>query len=85
MDSKKLLSKYGIRSTEARNEIAKAIISLRRKHFCAEEIIVRLRKKGIKVSRASAYRVVKLFSTKGILRPVDLNKCWQMYEAAFDK
>ncbi|MDD3296327.1 MAG: transcriptional repressor [Candidatus Omnitrophica bacterium] len=85
MDTNKLLSKYSIRSTKARQEIAKAIISLRHKHFCAEEVIERLRKKEIKVSRASAYRLVKLFSKRGVLRPVDLNKRWQMYETSFDK
>jgi Fur family ferric uptake transcriptional regulator len=39
---------------------------------------------NLKVSRASAYRVINLFMQKGLLKMVDLGKDSALYEVAYD-
>lgn len=82
MKSLNLLEKYNIRNTYPRREIVKIISSLNARHFSAEDILKGIKQKNSKISRATAYRAVKLFSQQGLLRPIELDRDFQMYELA---
>ena len=82
MKSLDLLEKYNIRNTHPRREIFKIISSLGIRHFSAEDILRGIKQKNSKISRATAYRAVKLFSQKGLLRLIELGRDFQMYELA---
>jgi len=77
-----LLAKSNISNTKARREIAQSITSLGQRHFSAEDLLRKLRQKKSKVSRASTFRALKLFSEKGILEAIDLGRGFKMYEAS---
>ena len=84
MKSLNLLEKYSIRKTYPRRKIAKIISSLDIRHFSAEDILKGIKQNNHKVSRATTYRTVKLFSQKGLLRLIELDRDFQMYELATD-
>ena len=84
MECRDLLKRHNLRVTYPRREILNAVLSLKRRHFSAEDIFTYIKRKTRKVSRASTYRIVKLFSQKRLLRPIDLDKGFRMYEATFD-
>ena len=79
---KDLLKKHKIRATKPRREIIKVIASLKLRHFSVEDILSFLKKTKVKVSRASAYRAVNLFSERKLLHPIDLGREFQIYELA---
>jgi len=82
MKNQSLLEKHNIRSTFPRREILRAISSLGRRHFSVEDLLNFIEKKKGRVSRASTYRTIKLFSEKGLIKPIELIKDYQMYELA---
>jgi len=82
MKSLNSLDKYNIRNTYPRREIFKIISSLNVRHFSAEDIFKNIKQNSSKISRATAYRAVKLFTQKGILIPIELSRDFQMYELA---
>jgi len=82
MKDQSLLEKHSIRSTSPRREILRAISSLKKRHFSAEDLLQFIEKKKRGVSRASTYRTIKLFSQKGLIKPIELVKDYQMYELA---
>jgi len=80
MKSLNLLEKYSIRNTYPRREMIKSISSLNTRHFSVEDILKGIKQKNSNVSRATIYRTVKLFSQKGLLRPIELDRNFQVYE-----
>jgi len=80
-----ILEKYNIRKTQARKEMFQAIFSLKGRHFSVEDILSHLKHKKSRVSRASAYRAIKLFTNKGFLRPTGLGRDSCVYELTFNK
>ncbi|MBN3040036.1 MAG: transcriptional repressor [Candidatus Omnitrophica bacterium] len=85
MKNKSLLSQYSIRKTRPRLQIISVIGKFKNRHFSVEEVLKGLRRGKSKVSRASAYRAINLFSQKGLLRPIDLGKGFLLYERASQK
>jgi Fur family ferric uptake transcriptional regulator len=79
MKGQNLLEKYDIRDTQPRRELVNIISSFGRRHFSVEDIL----RKG-KVSRATTFRAVNLFSQKGLLHSIDLGKGFKLYELALD-
>lgn len=63
------LSKKGLRNTPEREEIIKEIFSSHN-HFDVDELFLRLRKRGSKVSHASIYRNMPLIKECGLIREV---------------
>jgi len=65
-------SALGILLTPQRAEIAEILLQ-RPQHLSAEQIIATLREKGSKVSKATVYNSLKIFSEKGLVveRTVD--------------
>jgi len=60
------LRKLGLRLTPERNAVLQEVASLQG-HFEPEEVILRLRRKGVNVSRASVYRTLPLLVASGII------------------
>ncbi len=63
------ISKKGLRNTPEREEIIREIFSIQ-KHFDVDELYLRLRNKGSKVSKASIYRNIPLILECGLIREV---------------
>ncbi len=72
LDLAERFAAHGILLTPQRAEIA-AILLQRPQHLSAEQIIETLRAKGSKVSKATVYNSLKIFSEKGLVieRTVD--------------
>lgn len=62
----------GLRRTPERERILQEIFAIH-EHFDVDELYLRLRHKGVKVSKASIYRAVKLFLDCGLIREVDFS------------
>lgn len=75
----KMLNKHSIKNTRPRQKVLEYIKSLGKKHFTVADILSRA---GGNVSRASIYRVIKLFTKAGILREIDIGKDYFVYEIA---
>jgi Fur family ferric uptake transcriptional regulator len=67
---KEFLLTKGLKLTKERKEILDEILSLQ-KHFDPEELFIRLRAKGSKVSRASIYRTIPLLIESGLIEEVE--------------
>ena len=63
------LSKKGLRNTPEREEIITEIFASH-DHFDVDELFLRLRKRGSKVSHASIYRNMPLIKECGLIREV---------------
>ncbi len=63
---KEFLKKKGLKLTEERKAILKDVFSFHG-HFDPEELLIRLRKKGSRVSKASIYRTIPLLLESGLI------------------
>lgn len=81
MKKKDLFKNHDIRTSRARREVLKAVFSLGRRHFSADDLIGRLKGKK-RASRASVFRAINLFSDKKLLAVTDLGRGFKMYELA---
>lgn len=84
MERKALLQKHNIQNTRARRELLKAIFSLEKRHFSVEDVLDVSKRRNYKISRATAFRAMSLFSDRGLLNPIDLGKGFMMYELTQD-
>jgi Fur family ferric uptake transcriptional regulator len=71
---KDYLEEQGLRFTQERSLILKGITSMS-EHFEVEDLVLRLRSRGMKVSTASVYRTIPLLIDAGIIIK---NPCDQM-------
>jgi Fur family transcriptional regulator, ferric uptake regulator len=69
----------GLRRTPEREVILQEVLAVQ-DHFDVEELHLRLRDKGIKVSKASVYRALRLFLDCGLVREVDYSDGHWHYE-----
>ncbi len=60
----------GLKSTRKRNEILDAVLQTHG-HFDSDELYIRLKQKGSKVSRASVYRTLPLLVESGFIEEVE--------------
>ncbi|MCL4536111.1 MAG: transcriptional repressor [Nitrospirae bacterium] len=67
---REFLTTKRLKLTKERNEILDEILDMK-KHFDPEELFVRLKTKGSKVSRASVYRTIPLLIESGLLEEVE--------------
>lgn len=73
------ISKKGLRNTPEREEIISEIFS-DHTHFDVDELYLRLRQKGSKVSKASIYRNIPLITECGLIKEVWLEDGHMHYE-----
>jgi len=69
----------GLRRTAEREMILREIFE-NHEHFDVDELYLRLRQKGVKVSKASIYRALPLFIDCGLIREVDFSDGHWHYE-----
>lgn len=65
----KVLREKGFKLTKQRVEIFREILS-KRGHFEVEDIVYRIRRKGLKASRATVYRTLNILKEVGLLNEV---------------
>ena len=83
-DFKKFIRKKGLKYTSEREEILKEILESKG-HFDADELYMKLRKKGSKVSKASVYRTLPLLVEAGYIQEVYRQDARSYYELTLDK
>lgn len=66
---KRLLKRKGLKFTKERKAILKEVFSLHG-HFDPEELLMRLRKRGSRVSKASIYRTIPLLLESRLIEKV---------------
>ena len=73
------LRKKGLKVTRERTALFDEIFSTHR-HFDAEDLVIRMRDRGTKVSRATIYRTLELLHECGLVGRVRLNEEKYRYE-----
>ena len=79
----KLLS-HGVKVTPQRIEIGKLLLSTPC-HMSAEQILTRLHESGTRVSKATVYNTLNLFSRKGIIREIAVDPNHLIYDSTVDR
>lgn len=72
----------GLRQTSQRNDVVNEVFK-NEEHFTVEELIDRLKGQGIKTSRATVYRTVKLLTEAGLLVEIELGDGVTTYDPNF--
>ena len=79
-DIEQKLRANGVKPTRQRTEIGGLILT-EPQHVSADNILFRLRKKGSKVSKATVYNTLKLFTEHGLTREVSVDATRQFYDS----
>src|SRR5258708_8359669 len=74
------LKRKGLKTTRERHALFDEIFSTHR-HFDAEDLVIRMREQGTKISRATIYRTLELLYECGLVGRVPLNKENSRYES----
>lgn len=74
----------GLKYTPEREEILREILSSR-EHFDVEEIYLRLKEKGQKISKASVYRTIPILIEAGLIQEVYRQGGRSYYEVTLEK
>lgn len=74
------LKRLGVSATPQRIEVA-AVILERPQHLSAEQILERLRSKGSRVSKATVYNTLKLFSDCGLVKELTVDPNRKYYDS----
>jgi Fur family ferric uptake transcriptional regulator len=81
---KEYVATKGLKLTKERNEILEEILATEG-HFDPEELFIRLKTKGSKVSRASVYRTIPLLLESGLIDEVERIDKHSHYEKVLGK
>jgi Fur family transcriptional regulator, ferric uptake regulator len=73
------LKRKGLKTTRERTALFDEIFSTHR-HFDADDLVLRMREKGKKISRATVYRTLELLTECGLVGRVRLNEEKYRYE-----
>lgn len=74
------LTEHGVRPTAQRVEIAMRVLG-QPCHFSADQLLARLRRDGVGVSKATVYNTVALFCRQGLIREVAVDPERMMYDS----
>jgi Fur family iron response transcriptional regulator len=74
------LLEHGVRPTAQRVEIALLVLE-RPCHFSADQLLATLRRAGRRVSKATVYNTLSLFSRMGLLREIAIDPSRLMYDS----
>jgi Fur family iron response transcriptional regulator len=74
-----LLTRYGVMPTSQRVDVGEVILE-KPQHLSAEQVIVGVRRKGSRVSKATVYNTLNLFCRRGLLRTVNVDPSRQYYD-----
>jgi Fur family iron response transcriptional regulator len=73
----------GVKPTSQRVEIA-AVLLEKPCHLSAEQILCRLNKSGRRISKATVYNTLKLFTEQGLIRQVAADRSRLFYDSTTD-
>jgi Fur family iron response transcriptional regulator len=76
----KLLAEHGLQVTSQRLDIAEYVLS-KPQHLSADQILAAMRARGSRVSKATVYNTMNLFSERGIVRTVEVDSDRQYYDS----
>lgn len=79
---KEFLEKKGLKFTKERLAVLKEVFSIH-SHFDPDDILIKMRKKGIRVSKASIYRTLPLLLECGLVEQVERVDKHAHYEHTF--
>ena len=74
------LQQHDIMPTSQRVEVA-SILLARPQHLSADQIIDKLRVRGSRVSKATVYNTLKLFSEQGLVKELSLDSSRKYYDS----
>ena len=74
------LKQHGVMPTSQRIEVA-AILLARPQHLSADQIIDKLQGRGSRVSKATVYNTLKLFSEQGIVKELSVDSSRKFYDS----
>lgn len=77
------LAAHGVTPTPQRLEIAEVLLC-RPQHLSAEQILLAVKCRGSRVSKATVYNTLKLFCEKGLAREVIVNPTRVFYDSMTD-
>ena len=80
MDILRTLKQHDIMPTSQRVEVA-TILLARPQHLSADQIIDKLRVRGSRVSKATVYNTLKLFSKQGLVKELSLDSSRKFYDS----
>ena len=76
----KLLEAHGLLVTSQRLEIAELVLS-KPQHLSADQILLAMRARGSRVSKATVYNTMNLFSERGLVRTIEVDPERQYYDS----
>ena len=79
-DILKKLEQHQITTTPQRLEVAEVLLE-RPQHLSADQILERLREAGSRVSKATVYNTLKLFSERGLVRELTVDPDRRYYDS----
>ncbi len=74
------LKQHGVMPTSQRVEVATILLS-RPQHLSADQIIDKLKGRGSRVSKATVYNTLKLFSEQGIVKELNVDSSRKFYDS----
>jgi Fur family transcriptional regulator, iron response regulator len=75
-----LFDKHGVLPTPQRLEVAEVLLA-RPQHLSADQILERLKDAGSRVSKATVYNTLNLFSDRGLVREVMVDPVRKYYDS----
>ena len=76
----KLLAEHRLQVTSQRLDIAEFVLG-KPQHVSADQILAKLRERGSRVSKATVYNTMNLFSARGLVRTVDVDTDRRYYDS----
>lgn len=75
-----LLERHGVLPTPQRVEVAGLLLA-KPQHLSADQLIDRLRNQGSRVSKATVYNTLNLFSERGLVREITVDPTRKFYDS----
>ena len=80
MDIIEKLRSHGVTPTSQRIEVAEALFD-RAQHLSADQIIEKLHRRGSRVSKATVYNSLNLFTETGLVREINVDPTRRYYDS----
>ncbi|PYQ12485.1 MAG: transcriptional repressor [Acidobacteria bacterium] len=89
MDRQSLFTQFlesrKLRNTAERRAILREIVAPGRRHFSAEDLVARFRRRGVAVSRATVYRTLEHLVQGSLVRRLSLGHKHALFESNLDR
>ena len=79
----RMLTKHGLQVTSQRLDIAQYVLG-KPQHVSADQILAAMRQRGSRVSKATVYNTMNLFSERGMVRTVEVDSDRQYYDSTIE-